>query len=516
MKKRKLPVVNETTKYDDLVAASPKTKKLMEKRRTLPRAKPKASSKKVKKKAPVALPIVKVKIASQSAANEFATLIQQNLNADQTNIVFSGVKKATKRSFSFRAATPKQKEQKEQSKLAKRKKKQEEVHWNTDDFFNRHWVDMPPFENEEFSSFVTFKVSFPTIAAHKVWLMLTGETKNSFTFGETKKQGTKKANLRWVGVSSTNKLRYPIYIISKGRAHYGPLTAKVLHRLGVPFYLMVEPHEYHRYKTLCDFAEDVLVLPESNHGMGPGRARNACWDHAKNVLKAKRHWVLDDNIADFYRLNENKRIRVSDGTIFRAAEDFVDRYTNVAVAGFAYKFFHVAKSKQYPFKLNTRIYSCLLIDNDCPYRWRGRYNEDTILSLDVLKDHKKHKTHLELNAKNDDGSFKTSRRERLTTVEFVAFLQDKLNTQVQKGGNTKEFYSSEGTAAKSMMLAETHPDVAKTEDMFGRAHHKADYTLFRENWLIRSEKRKSHLKKHGWKATLGNNPYGMKLVEKKN
>ena len=34
---------------------------------------------------------------------------------------------------------------------------------------------------------------------------------------------------------------------------------------------------------------------------------------------------------------------------------------------------------------HSRIYSCNLIRTDIPYRWRGRYNEDTILSLDILR-----------------------------------------------------------------------------------------------------------------------------------
>ena len=138
---------------------------------------------------------------------------------------------------------------------------------------------------------------------------------------------------------------------------------------------MVEPHEYEKYRVLCDWAEDIFVIPESHHRKGPGRARNACWDVAKNILKTKRHWVADDNIAAFYRLHQNQRSKVGDGTIFRAAEDFVDRYKNIAVAGLGYKFFHPAVEKQYPIKVNTRIYSFLLLDNDCPYRWRGRYNE---------------------------------------------------------------------------------------------------------------------------------------------
>ena len=304
-----------------------------------------------------------------------------------------------------------------------------------------------------------------------------------------------------------------MFIVTKGRAQYGPLTALALRKIGVPFYLMVEPKEYDKYRVLCDWAEDVFVLPEGDHGQGPGRSRNACWDVAKNVLKSKRHWVLDDNIRAFYRLHENTRIRVGDGTIFRATEDFVDRYGNIPLAGLGYKFFHPASETQFPFKVNTRIYSCLLIDNNCPYRWRGRYNEDTILSLDILKNVSNNKTHKELNARNADGSFKTSRRERYATVEFVAFLQDKLRNQTQKGGNTAEFYKSEGTAAKSAMLVDIHPDVSEFADMFQREHHKVEYKVFRNNWLVRTEKYKAELRKRNWKPKNEKNPYGMKLIK---
>ena len=163
---------------------------------------------------------------------------------------------------------------------------------------------------------------------------------------------------------------------------------------------------------------------------------------------------------------------------------------------------------------NTRIYSTLLIDNDCPYRWRGRYNEDTILSLDVLKDVKRNPTHEELNAVNEDGTLKNSKRERYSTVEFITFLQDKLNTQTQKGGNTAEFYQKEGTAAKSAMLVDVHPDVAEAREMYDRDHHKVRYEVFRSNWLVRTEERKAELKKRNWKPLKDKNPYGMRVVER--
>lgn len=129
---------------------------------------------------------------------------------------------------------------------------------------------------------------------------------------------------------------------------------------------------------------------------------------------------------------------------------------------------------------NTRIYSCNLIRNDIPYRWRGRYNEDTDLSLRILKD-------------------------GFCTIQFNAFLQGKVVTQQIKGGNTEVFYSKEGTFNKSKMLEELHPDVAKVVYKFGRIHHFVDYTPFKKNKLIRDESIKIDNKI---------NNYGMILVEK--
>ena len=49
--------------------------------------------------------------------------------------------------------------------------------------------------------------------------------------------------------------------------------------------------------------------------------------------------------------------------------------------------FFIAPNSYYPaFVKNTRIYSTLLISNNCKHRWRGRYNEDTDICLRVLKD----------------------------------------------------------------------------------------------------------------------------------
>lgn len=260
--------------------------------------------------------------------------------------------------------------------------------------------------------------------------------------------------------------------------------------MSVPYRIVVEEQEYDNYASVID-SKKVLVLPKhylneyetcddlgDSKSKGPGAARNFVWDHSVE-LGAKRHWVMDDNIASFNRLNRNLMCKVTSGTILKAAEDFVDRYENVYLAGLNYDFFAKAKEPLPPFVKNTRIYSVLLIKNDIPYRWRGRYNEDTDLSLRVLK----------------DGH---------CTVQFNAFLQEKNTTQKVKGGNTEEFYAKEGTLPKSEMIAKLHPDVAKVAWRFNRWHHYVNYRPFKNNRFI---------KKEGLDIPVGHNNYGMRLVE---
>ena len=81
------------------------------------------------------------------------------------------------------------------------------------------------------------------------------------------------------------------------------------------------PQDFDEYACVID-EEKILVLPFSNHGDGPGRARNWCWDHSmENGFK--RHWVFDDNIRDFRRLHRQRRHPIGDGGMFRIIEDML-------------------------------------------------------------------------------------------------------------------------------------------------------------------------------------------------
>lgn len=303
---------------------------------------------------------------------------------------------------------------------------------------------------------------------------------------------------------SENYPVFPLYVPTKGRHGYMH-TSKSLTNMGVSHYLVVEPdqvEDYERsvydmkllarilpldmsYKTKYDLLDD-LGLERST---GPGPARNFAWDHSREH-GAEWHWVMDDNIHGFFRLNKNRKVICKAAGFWRAMEDFCLRYENIAMAGPQYFMFTPASSKMPPFIMNTRIYSCNLIRNDVPFPWRGRYNEDTIISLDMLK-------------------------AGWCTVLFRPFLQNKLVTQTIKGGNTEEFYHREGqvkhgqsyadngTTAKSQMLAKVHPDLAKVVWKYNRVHHTVDYSSFKKRKLVR---------KRGLAIPTGINDYGMKIA----
>lgn len=252
--------------------------------------------------------------------------------------------------------------------------------------------------------------------------------------------------------------KYPIYVISKGRAH-NCLTARELNIMNVPFTLVIEPQEYEDYRYL---SRNILVLPFSNLGQGSIPARNFVWEDS--ISKGyERHWILDDNIEGFHRFNRNEKPKVSSGTIFKIAEDFTERYTNVGLSGFNYYSFCKATDRVPAYYLNTRIYSCILVKNDLPFRWRGRYNEDTDLSLRVLK-------------------------KGYCTILFNAFLAGKVTTMRMSGGNTEEVYADTTNRKEfAESLVEQHPDLVKVTWKFNRWHHQVNYKPFKANKLIRRE-----------------------------
>jgi len=270
------------------------------------------------------------------------------------------------------------------------------------------------------------------------------------------------------------KHKYPIYVISKGRYDVC-LTAKCLQEYGIDFTLVIEPSEEELYRQ---YFNNLLVCPEdfSKRGNGGIPVRNFVLDHSK-ANGDFRHWILDDNIHGFYRMYNCKKSVLEGEDIFRPIEEYTDRYDNIYISGHDYSMFSIAcATETLPIMQNTRVYSSILIRNDITelsdkdgsIRWRGTYNEDTDLSLRILK-------------------------LGLPTFTCKYISCGKEQTGVLKGGNTDTIYKDDNGKKKTQALIDAHPDVTKMTVKFGRYHHNVDYTPFKNNVFIKKANTKKYI-----------------------
>lgn len=267
--------------------------------------------------------------------------------------------------------------------------------------------------------------------------------------------------------------RYPIYVPSKGRYESGH-TARFLLNDQVSFYLVVEQPEADEYAKRYG-AEHILVLPFQDLG-SVIPARNWIKDHA-TAAGFKRHWQLDDNIRRIAYRYKRERITCNAGNALAAVEDFVDRYENIAIAGLNYEMFVPTHNDAKPFNLNHHVYSCSLVLNSLPQRWRGRYNEDTDICLQVLA-------------------------AGWCTVLINVFLITKIRTMVVKGGNTG-MYQGDGRLEMARSLERMWPVIVKTTRKFNRPQHHVNWEKFDTPLKRRSD------------ITISQqaNDYGLELVQ---
>lgn len=365
------------------------------------------------------------------------------------------------------------------------------------------WKGMPEYGHKKLEPVQDILVHFATVADRMKFAELLGQR----ITGSTKMLWYPKAEIGTaadkVWTNAKGNPKYPVYIISKGRWDTR-LTSKAFEFAGVPYHIVIEPQEYDNYAAVID-PKKILTLPFSNLGLGGIPARNWVWEHSISI-GAKRHWIFDDNISGFCRFHDNLKVEVDSGILHKLIEDWCDRYENVHMAGFNYDYFAPRKqgARIKPITFNTRVYSGILLSNSIPHRWRGRYNEDTDLSLRILKD-------------------------GYCTALFNAFLMYKAPTLTMKGGNTDELYKgaeamaaaweshtescaqcreckdgypteanrrampcdagkeilkADGRWLMAESLREQQPDVTTVERKWRRWQHLVDYRRFIPNQLI--------------------------------
>jgi len=259
--------------------------------------------------------------------------------------------------------------------------------------------------------------------------------------------------------------RFTIYVITKGRWQYN-YTIKSLEKLKIKNYkVVIEAEEVDSYIDSGVDKDKIIIfnkIDKNNKSSVP--VRNFVWNYSQKQ-KELYHWILDDNIKGFYRWNRNKRFEVNSGYIFTHIEDYILTKNNVMISGMNYFCFN--NDIDYKRKLiikNTRIYSCILIKNEIPKlaeKWRGEFNEDTDLSIRILK-------------------------LGYSSCLFNNYLCNKLQTGKLKGGNEELYknYTQQGYTDKTLSLIKQHPDIVKTSKKFGKDnHHLVNYKGFQNNKL---------------------------------
>lgn len=269
--------------------------------------------------------------------------------------------------------------------------------------------------------------------------------------------------------------RFPIYIPTKGRPER-QMTADNLLGLGITPTLVVCEDELDVYKRAqpdCQviafppsYVDEYERTPELDPHPTTGAAHNFIWDHAR-AAGYSHHWAIDDNIHHFHYRDQRGRVHqpreLPEGhraDPFRWHEELALRYRNLA--GFSLGLGHTFGSK--PFTLNTRLYCSVLWRNDLDQsgiRWRRGLNDDTIVSLDILKTRYwcTAESHMLLGYK-----MPTSRTGRLD------------------GGMT-DFYAAGGFIRKSAEAVRVHPDCVRTVVRYGRVHHRIDYSQFTQQLI---------------------------------
>jgi len=264
-------------------------------------------------------------------------------------------------------------------------------------------------------------------------------------------------------------MRYPVYIPTRGRASR-QMTAGILVSMGVRPTLVVEDAEHDAYAAAnpgCDvivWQQSYFDEYEKTPGLEPhpttGAAHNYAWDHARNAGYS-HHWIMDDNFNGFFVRKDAGFLRVDVQTPFTWHEDFIEKWQNLAGICLTMRSF---QRNTRPIMVNTRLYCATLYRNDLDQygiKWRRGLNDDTIVSLDILK------------------------TGWLCTAESRMLGIGKLGTSRKNriAGGMTDFYADGGFLRKSAELVRVHPDCARTEVRFGRIHHVADYGKFKQQLI---------------------------------
>jgi len=281
-------------------------------------------------------------------------------------------------------------------------------------------------------------------------------------------------DLCWVS-HSKQKPKYPIYIVSHKRANPTiGTTATLLKEMKIDFKIVIRQECLEEYLNHYNM-DTLLVMPKDfdnnapnlydgqpliEHLKGNGASipqRNYAWFHAIQS-GATHHWILDDNIRGFFRRQDGLYLRIKSPIMFVSLENYLDMTDNCFLLGIAMKNFCPSiGNDRNPIVWNgTCIYSCILI-NHCELtkrniKWRGWYNEDVDLALQVLK-------------------------QNLPTIQLCTFTYIKPTSGQTQGGNQNIYMYEDGWLKKYSAIKHLYPREVSEKEVAGHISHNVKYKV---------------------------------------
>ena len=231
----------------------------------------------------------------------------------------------------------------------------------------------------------------------------------------------------WITEKKQNPIKYPICILSYKRANKYGFTSKLLSRLKIPHYLFVEPQEEDIYKEwIGDDLYCSIVIGARNYSiedkMGSSPMRNFILDCGKEN-SFDMVWMLDDNIKSYKRYYQGVKNDIESYDIFASVEEYIRRYDNVGIVSHNFNPFIREGDARTCIVKNNKCYSSMLIHTGNDIRFRYKYNEDVLMSIEYIC-------------------------KGFCNLSFNHILYDKDTSGSNKGGNQENIYCDNGYKKK--------------------------------------------------------------------
>jgi hypothetical protein len=234
------------------------------------------------------------------------------------------------------------------------------------------------------------------------------------------------------------KTKYPIFILSKGRAdkNLAKTFGLLMQEPDYEFTIVVEPQDQEAYTKMFFPNGQISIFVLKQNDMGIPFARQSLLEYCRSV-GIEKYWQLDDNMTAFIERKEDKtKVKVSPQYALSKVEEIADSYKDIKVAGLNYEV--TAHWATEPYTFNKGVYCAVLTSTDTGIDY------DLDIEIEDLNFVLKHL------------------KAGYNTLLSNNYVMVKPKTGATPGGNRMGLYSSKEHYENAIkMLHEKHPDCTR-------------------------------------------------------